>query len=247
MIVDLDTCVGCGKCLPYCPMGALSLEDGHSVVDREVCVECNICIHSKVCPVDALRIEELSWPREVRSAFSDPLKSHRDTGVPGRGTEEMKTNDVTGRFKPGHAGIAIELGRPGTGTYFKDVEKVAKAVAKLGVVFEEKNPVTSLMVNKKTGELRDDVLSEKVLSAIVEFDIDLARLPEALAAIRGVSSQIDTVFSLDLACTVDDENRIPAGELAQRAGFTLSANGKTNVGLGRPLAMLNNPAEEATR
>jgi hypothetical protein len=52
---------------------------------------------------------------------------------------------------------------------------------------------------------------------------------------------------LDLACTVDDENRIPAGELAQRAGFTLSANGKTNVGLGRPLAMLKNPAEEATR
>lgn len=245
--IDLDLCVGCGECLPYCPMEALHLEDGHVDVDREACVECNICYHSNVCPVGALGMEELKWPREVRAVFSDPLKSHSSTGVPGRGTEEMKTNDVTGRFRPGHAGVAVELGRPGTGTYFRDVEKVAMAVARLGIVFEEKNPVTSLMVDKIVGKLRDDVLREKALSAIVEFDVPLSKVSHVLEALREVSQEIDTVFSLDLACVADEANRIPAGEIAEAAGFTLSLNGKTNVGLGKPRATFDNVAKEAGR
>lgn len=32
--------------------------------------------------------------------------------VPGRGTEEVKTNDVTGRVDKKHYGIAVEMGRP---------------------------------------------------------------------------------------------------------------------------------------
>lgn len=236
MKVNIGACIGCGECLPYCPMGALRLDGDHAKVEKDECVECNICYNSRICPVDALEKEELQWPREVRSVFSDPLQSHSSTGVPGRGTEEMKTNDVTGRFGPGHAGIAVELGRPGIGARFRDVEKVAMAVAKLGVRFEEKNPVTILMVDRSTGKLREDVLNEKVLSAIVEFDIPVDRVPEVLAILRDVSLDIDTVFSLDLACRVDERNLVPAAELARKVGFEPSINGKTNVGLGRPLA-----------
>lgn len=236
MKVDTDVCLGCGECVPYCPMNALIVDDkGYAVVDAEKCVECNICYNSNVCPAEALQMDELEWPRSVRSVFSDPLQSHGTTGVPGRGTEEMKTNDVTGRFRAGHAGIAVELGRPGTGTYFKDVEKVAMAVAKLGVSFEEKNPVTSLMTDKATGKIREDVLNEKALSAIVEFDIPLEKVKDALQALRNVSCEIDTVFSLDLACRVDESNKLPAAELALGEGMPLSINGKTNVSLGRPL------------
>lgn len=237
MKVDTTECLGCGECVSYCPMNALSVvNDEHAVVDEEKCVECNICCNSDICPVDALQKTDLQWPRIIRSVFSDPLQSHGGTGVPGRGTEEMKTNDVTGRFRAGHAGIAVELGRPSTGAYFRDVEKVAMAVAKLGVAFEEKNPVTSLMTDQSTGKIRDDVLNEKALSAIVEFDVPLNLVPEALNVIKNVSYQIDTVFSLDLACRVSEQNLLPAAELARENGFELSLNGKTNVGLGRPLA-----------
>ncbi|MGI9952376.1 4Fe-4S dicluster-binding protein [Moorellaceae bacterium AZ2] len=236
MRVDIETCIGCGECTHYCPMNALTLEKDHVTVNKEECVECNICYYSGACPVDALQKEELTWPRAVRGVFSDPLQSHSTTGVPGRGTEEMKTNDVTGRFKEGYAGIAVELGRPGTGARFRDVEKVAMTMARLGVKFEEKNPVTSLMIDKTSGKLRDDVLDEKVLSAIVEFEVPLDKMQEVLKALREVSFEIDTLFSLDLICRIDKNNVAPAAELARAAGFEPSLNGKTNVGLGRPLA-----------
>ena len=38
-----------------------------------------------VCPTDALTEPELSWPRVVRRAFSDPVVPHESTGVHGRG------------------------------------------------------------------------------------------------------------------------------------------------------------------
>jgi hypothetical protein len=36
----------------------------------------------------------------------------------------MKTNDLTGRLRPGMASLAIELGRPGLGTDFGDIQIV---------------------------------------------------------------------------------------------------------------------------
>ncbi len=52
-----------------------------------------------VCPTAAFAPDELVWPRTVRRAFSDPRVPHESTGVHGRGTEEVKTNDVSGRVK----------------------------------------------------------------------------------------------------------------------------------------------------
>ncbi|HUV55530.1 MAG TPA: hypothetical protein VMW03_10050 [Candidatus Krumholzibacteriaceae bacterium] len=84
-----------------------------------------------VCPTGALTPPELTWPRSLRAAFSDPTVVHPGTGVGGRGTEEIKTNDVTGRLRRGEAGIVVELGRPGTGARLRDVEKMAMALAPL--------------------------------------------------------------------------------------------------------------------
>ncbi len=230
-----ENCISCGSCLPYCPMGAISLGDERAVIDEDECVECNICRRAGVCPTDSFE-PQLEGLRSLRNAFSDPLVPHKNTSVPGRGTEEMKTNEVTGRFRRGHAGVAIELGRPGTGTRFRDVEKVAMACAEVGVAFEPHNPVTFLMKDIKTGKFQDEILNEKVLSAIVEFDVPNEKLAAVLEKIREVSKKIDTVFSLDLACRVEEDNSTPAVEIARAAGFNPSINGKTNLGLGRPLA-----------
>lgn len=237
MFIDQNLCTGCENCIPYCPMRAIKVNKGTGEVeiDQDECVECEICARSGACPTGALYMPELEWPRILRNRFSNPLIPHPDTQVPGRGTEEMKTNEVTGRFKRGQAGVAIEMGRPGIGARFYDIEKVAMAIASLGVRFEPHNPLTALMVDKATGKLPEEILNERVLSAIIEFDIPQNKLPEVLSRLLEVQKEISTVFSLDLICRLEADLSNPAAQIAQGLGYRLSPNGKTNVGLGRPL------------
>src|ERR1051325_11520593 len=119
-----------------------------------------------VCPTAAFEPEELAWPRVVRRAFSDPRVPHESTGVEGRGTEEVKNNDVSGRVVVGEVGFTVEFGRPGVGVWFRDIQQMTQALAKAHVPFEKKNPLTFLMSDVSTGTLKPDILDEKVLSAI---------------------------------------------------------------------------------
>jgi len=191
------------------------------------------------CPVEAIRQQDLEWPRSVRSILSDPLTIATESGISGRGTEEMKTNDVTGRFRRGEVGVGIEVGRPILGTRFRDVEKVAMAVATLGIVFEKINPTTSLMSDPQKGRFKDDILNEKVLSAILEFSVALDRLPDLFEVLNRVSREIDTVFSLCLITRLERDGSIPAERTLRELGIWYAPNGKNNVGLGRPLAREN--------
>ena len=237
MLIDKEACIGCEACHPYCPVQAIRTveKDDVSDVDQDECVECGVCLRSEICPTDAIFMPELQWPRSVRAFFSDPLTKHPSTELEGRGTEEMKTNDVTGRFPSGIAGIGVEMGRPGIGTSLKDLQTVAMALAKIGVEFEPQNPTTALMADPKIGRLREDILEEKVLSAIVEFSIENNRLKDALEALKKAATKIDTVFSLCLISRIGRDGDIPTIPIALGAGFTPRINTKTNVGLGRPL------------
>jgi ferredoxin len=243
--IDPKRCIGCGRCSAYCTMwgGVMHFTRDRknparivSVIDEDQCVECSVCLRSGCCPADALYQPPLSWPRIVRKNFSDPLKIHPETRVPGRGTEEMKTNDVTGRYPRGKYGMACELGRPGVGTRFRDVEKIARALAALSLDFEENNPVTKLMVDRKKGIINSEVLGEKVLSAIVEFMIPVERLSGVLEVLDRVSREIDTVFSGDIISRVGSEGQVPYIPTVHGMNRFLSINGKSNVGLGRPRA-----------
>lgn len=236
MVINPELCLGCGNCVPYCPVGAISIDESDDIasVNLDECVECGNCLRLAKCPVDAIYQQELVWPRTVRSILSDPLTIAVESGISGRGTEEMKTNDVTGRFKLGYAGVGLEVGRPILGARIYDVEKIAKAVAKLDVEFEKVNPTTSLMSNPETGEFKEETLNEKVLSAIIEFTIKLELLPELFDALKQVAREIDTVFSFDLATRIGSGNSVPTRPYTDSASIWVAPNGKTNVGLGRP-------------
>ncbi len=239
MKIDKEKCIGCEACLPYCPVRAIKMigeENGPvAQVGQDECVECSVCLKSCVCPTDAIFMPELEWPRLIRASFSNPLSTHRSVNEEGRGTEEMKTNDVTGRFWRGVTGVMVEMGRPGIGATFRELQMVSMALGQLGVEFEVGNPVTALMKDKETGEINEEVLNEKVLSAIIEFRIGNDRLSKALKALKDISTRINTVFSLSVASRVNEDGSIPALSIAREAGFSLTPNTKTNVGLGRPL------------
>ena len=235
MRIDPDTCIGCGQCIPYCPMGAIHLNDEDvSEIDWDECVECGVCLRNADCPVDAIMETENPWPRSVRGFFSNPLAEHKETRIPGRGTEEMKTNDVTGRFKYGEVGLAMEVGRPGTGTRFRDVQILTMAVAELGIRLEPQNPLTHLIVDQEKGLLNPEVLDEKVLSAIVEFTVPIEKVQAVVQRLRELEGQLNTVFSVDLICKVQPDGSVPTVPLMEELGIPLSVNGKNNVGLGRP-------------
>ncbi len=233
-----------------------------STINRDECVECYSCYNGlsqehlnptlvrtmrgifkalrlrfdpepDVCPTAAFEPDELTWPRIVRRAFSDPRVPHESTGVTGRGTEEVKTNDVTGRVQLGEAGFTVEFGRPGVGVRFHEIERMAMALAKRGVTFEKKNPVTSLMTDTTTGKIKDDILDEKVMSAILELKVTADKIETVIETVREVEKTLNTVIVLGVGARCDEngEDKI-VGPILERLGYTLH-RAKTNTGLGK--------------
>jgi len=233
-----------------------------ATIDRDECVECYACFNGlsqehlppglvrgirkvlsvlrvrfdpepDVCPTAAFEPDELVWPRVVRRAFSDPSVPHESTGVEGRGTEEVKTNDVTGRVKVGDVGFTIEFGRPGVGVRFREIQVMCWALAKAGVAFEKRNPITSLMSDVPTGTLRPDILDEKVMSAIVEIKVPVAEAEDVVRLVWQVEKQLETVVAIGVATRCnDDGTETVVVPILERLGYS-PQRAKTNIGLGR--------------
>jgi len=205
-------------------------------IDQDDCTDCGVCLRAAICPVNALFQPEDSWPREVRGILSNPLIEFKGSQVPGRGTEEMKTNDVKGSFLPGEVGVGVELGRPGIGAYFRDVEIVAQALmgANIGYELAAENPVTHFMSDKSIGKLRDDVLDEKATSAIIEGKCKREKLPDALRAIREAAKKVKTVFTVEVITKVTPEGEVPIKAVLEEMGIWYSVNTKNNLGIGEP-------------
>jgi len=231
MKIDKNACIDCGECLVFCPVDAI-LETDYTFIDSIECVECGVCHRADICPTDAFVIEEHQWPRSIRAIFSDPGVEHIETGIAGRGTEEIKTNDITKRYKKNQVNLSLELGRPGVGVFFSEVDFVTQQLVQFGVCFEVCNPIYSLFSDPDSGKIRSDVLDEKVMSIVLEMTVKLENLHALLKFFIKLESKITAPGSLNICSLVNQDGTAPYQGIVKEAGLLLSANGKLNIGIG---------------
>ena len=236
--IDEDECYECGVCLRSgsCPVNAFYFPETHW--PRTVRAQ-----FGGILPdYGGYDSEGIQVYANLKNRLTIPAfdyEQYKKTGHQGggRGTSEMKTNDKTGRYTFPNAGVALEFGRPAVGFRFYDIEKASMTLAKAGVEFEPENPY-SVLIDPKTGRILDkyrDIINEKGRSAIIEFLLPKDKLPEIFEVCMGIAKEIECVFSMDIIsrCTPDGEAVLK--KIIDDAGIKVRINGKTNMGLGRPL------------
>ena len=229
MKINQDECIGCWLCIPYCPMQAIQknvAERPTTYVNQQECVECGTCLKSSVCPTDAIYWPKLSWFRDIKRSST--------SGGRGIGTGDVKSNEINGMYRDGEVAIGAELGRPEVGFYFRDLEKVTKALTKLDFKFKIGKSV-KVLFDLETGNLKNrEIRNEKAMAARLEVKVNTEDAVEVINALREVARNIDTVLSIDIISKCK-EGTIPVLPLLEKAGIKVRINGKTNIGLGRPL------------
>ncbi len=115
----------------------------------------------------------------------------------------------------------------------REIQLMCWALADAGVTFEKRNPITSLMTDVPSGTLREDILNEKLMSAIVEIKVPVERVEEIVRLVWDVEKRVDTVVALGVGTRCDDngEDNIVAPVL-EKLGYSLE-RAKTNIGIGR--------------
>lgn len=69
--IDLDRCVGCGRCVELCPSRALALENERARVVRDVCIGCDHC--AAACPTEAVLVAQVAPDTlEFKTFIPDP-------------------------------------------------------------------------------------------------------------------------------------------------------------------------------
>mgnify|MGYP002378503846 CR=1 FL=1 len=230
MKLEPDRCFDCGDCVSVCPVDAIRLQAGVISVDQARCVECGVCWRTGICPTSVFEPEELPWPRLVRALFSDPATEHRRTRLAGRGTEEIKTNDVRHCYVGDWVGVAAEVGRPGVGASFHDVQCVTQAFAEGGARFVADNPLMELIADPARGRLDPTLLDERVLSVIVEGLVPVVALEPTLRALVEACSRLSAPVLLSVVGGHDIDGSMSYRPVLEKMAFTCLPTGKMNLG-----------------
>ena len=117
-----------------------------------------------------------------------------------------------------------------------DVQKITRALARAGIhKIEKHNPIHSMIADEATGDLKPELLGERVLSAIIELQVEWGELRGILRTLKEVAKEVDSVFCIDVFTIVGPGLKIPEEVLEgiRAEGLTWRPNAKINMGLGR--------------
>lgn len=70
VLINKDTCIGCGICAATCPSEAIELVAGTAKVNDALCTECGEC--TKVCPVEAISLPQAAGAKKPAPLESTP-------------------------------------------------------------------------------------------------------------------------------------------------------------------------------
>jgi hypothetical protein len=89
------------------------------------------------------------------------------------------------------------------------------------------------MSDIEKGDIRPDILNEKVMSAIVEIKVPIERAEEVIRLVWGVEKKLNTIVVLGVGvrCDANGEDNVILPML-HKLGYN-PARAKTNMGLGR--------------
>lgn len=69
VLVDSETCIGCGQCVAICPVDAIRVENGTAVFDHDRCIGCAECLAA--CPVHAIKVMWGGTSRSVQEKMAE--------------------------------------------------------------------------------------------------------------------------------------------------------------------------------
>lgn len=223
-----DTCTGCEACLSYCTQGAISMNaDTQAVIDRELCVECGVCIDTGMCPVSAFE-EDHDEVAEFKRPYGRLLLKHlaADSVVEGSGYD-VKTNDVTGKIPEKSVIMRLELNRPRGGIKFGDVEQIKAGMEQLGWHLG----MSSRSRSVRETRIADKAAEQRILTCHLELVLDPEKIPDVVRDITGFVAERDLWVSINVvgvAATIGHTQNI-----LEAAGLCMEPVAKVNLGLGR--------------
>lgn len=88
-VIGQDACIGCARCLEYCPAGAISLSGKTAVIEGHKCIGCGECI--LVCPRGAVQVQ---W-NEGYDHFQKKMVEHAAGVLKGKADKSVFLNFLT--------------------------------------------------------------------------------------------------------------------------------------------------------
>ena len=223
-----DACTGCEACLPYCTQGAIFMnEEARAAVNRELCVECGVCIDSDICPVSAFE-EDHDELAEFKRPFGRLLAKHvTPKDVVSADGYDVKTDDVTGEIPKTKVVMRFEINRPRGGFKFGDVEKMRSELERLGW----RPDVTSRSRSLRESGFADKAADQRILSCYLELVIDPQEIPDVVNGVTAFLADQELWVSINVAGVAETIGRTE--KILQHSGIGMEAVAKVNLGLGR--------------
>ncbi|HNS52318.1 MAG TPA: 4Fe-4S binding protein [Anaerolineae bacterium] len=80
IVIDIESCTGCGACMEACPTGAIYLVEGKATIDEALCRGCEACLPA--CPSGAIyalaQARDATEPARLPARRPEPSVIHAD-------------------------------------------------------------------------------------------------------------------------------------------------------------------------